>query len=235
MVLQHHRPAPTRWHQPMPPTHPGLSPNQPAPLMQGERLPDPDPLPLPPPRDWRTVPLPARMRSLVRDDRGYLIFHAVTPPEGAHEGARVDFRILSVEHHMEVARRRLCAICGKRLGQQLFWIGGPMCILNRVFGDGHMHEDCARYALAVCPYLAIATKSYRYHDRDGEHASEELTDDNVIHRKPRMMVLAMTRECHLLLPRNGKPVFLLPREMTAEWYDNAGVYLARTRPDQFAQ
>src|SRR5262249_1107940 len=106
------------WHRPMPPTHEGLSLDTPAPLLQGERLPDPDPLPAPPAKDWRTVPVPDRMRSLLRDDRGYPVFYAIQPSEGAASGDRVDFRVLNYEHHLKVARDRLCAVCGKRVGRR---------------------------------------------------------------------------------------------------------------------
>ena len=41
-----------------------------------------------------------------------------------------------------------------RLTLPYAFIGGPRCETARAFVDGPMHEECARYAAKVCPFLA---------------------------------------------------------------------------------
>jgi hypothetical protein len=45
-------------------------------------------------------------------------------------------------------------LCGQLLGKHLFFIGGPLCVVNRLFLDPPMHKECAIFALQVCPHLA---------------------------------------------------------------------------------
>jgi hypothetical protein len=216
----------------MPPTAPGLTVDGDPPLDQGERLDDPNPVPADPPSDWRTVPLPFRMRGLPRDHRGYPIFFAISPTMRPPEGARVDFRVLNVEHHLYAHRNRLCAICGRTMGPKLWLIGGPMCVLNRVFGDGPMHEECARYAMKVCPYLTISQKNFSMRPLE---ETDTLKDVNVILKKPARCVLITVRDTHMIPAPGGKPLLIVPPEMVAEWYTPEAHYLCRTRPNLFAQ
>lgn len=224
-----------QWWDWLPPTVPGLTAETPPVLDEGERLPDPDPLPLPPPKDWRTVPMPGRIAVLPRDVRGYPIFFAIQPPDGAKDGDVVDFRVLSVSHHFLCAQQRRCAICGTRVGSSLFWIGGPMCVQNRVFGDGFMHEECARYSLRVCPYLTIDTKVYSHRPVTDARAGETQGDVNAILTKPQRVVVYRCREYHLSPAVGGKHLYRVPPGGVAEWYLTNGTYLCTTRPTRFAQ
>jgi hypothetical protein len=65
-----------------------------------------------------------------------------------------DFRVADGEAWARCVRGRLCALCGQALGYYVWFIGGPLCYRHRFFFDPAMHEECARYALAVCPFLA---------------------------------------------------------------------------------
>jgi hypothetical protein len=225
------------WWDAMPPTILGLGADAPALLDQGERLPDPDPIPEPPPRDWRTVPLPMRMARLPRDYRGYPIFYTVQPDQPPQDGDRIDFRVLNQAHHVTCALERRCAICNTRLGSQLFFVGGPMCVQNRVFGDGPVHEECARYAMRVCPYLSIASKAYRMSETNlsGYEGGEDRFDPNVLLNKPQRVVVYICHEYHLKPAPGGKHLFMVPPGGVCEWYDTSGNYLCRTRPTRFAQ
>jgi hypothetical protein len=230
VVNQTPAPRPPWWHEPM---VPNIGPNDPVPLDQGELLPDPRPIPAPPPSDWRTVPLPQRMRGLPRDHRGYPIFYAVMPDPRPLEGATVDFRVLNERHHILCGKNRLCAVCGQRLGSQAWFIGGPMCIQNRIFGDAPMHLECARYALQVCPMLTIATKIYSDRPVDPEVGNRD--DPDALRTKPQRIVLALPREYRMIENPRGKPVFQLHPEMQVEWFTTGGEYLCKTRPTVFAQ
>jgi hypothetical protein len=225
------------WWDWLPPTVPGLTPDTPPVLDEGEPLPDPvpPPLPPPPPRDWRIVPMPARIAHLRRDVRGYPIFYAIQPPGEIRDGDTVDFRVLSVTHHLQCARERRCAICGGRVGSSLFWIGGPMCVQNRVFGDGFMHEECCRYSQRVCPYLTIAAKVYSDRAVTDARVGETLGDVNAILTKPQRICVYRCREYHLVPAPGAKHVYRVPPGGACEWYHTDGTYIRTTRPQRFAQ
>lgn len=212
------------------PTHPGLTPQTKPVYEEGVRLPDPRPRPQPPPRNWRDVPLPPAVAALPRDRRGYPVFVCVTPAGGVPEDGVVDFRLLNLDHHVRCARQSLCAICGRRLHRDYVFIGGPMCCQNRVFGDGPMHEQCARYALAVCPYLTNAHREYSQTPSEGS-----FHDPNVILEKPERLLLYCTGDYELHEAPGGKPVCIVAPARWVEWYTTAGVYLAKTRPTRYAQ
>jgi len=213
------------------PTH-GVTPQDPAVLDEGIRLPDPDPIPAPPPADWRDVPVPPRMAHLKRDRRGYPIFYTIQPQGPITEGMAVDFRVLNLNHHVRCARERRCGICGQRIdGPRLFFLGGPMCVKARIFGDAMVHEECAHYARRVCPFLINARRQYSTLPPDDTYQ-----DPNVIRTKPDRLVLYVTSEYRLMPPDNlGKPVFLVKPASECLWFTNEGRYVCRTVPTLYAQ
>jgi hypothetical protein len=227
------------WWDFMPPSHEHMSPQSPPIFENGERLDDPEPLPESPPRDWRSVPLPLRMARLPRDYRGYPIFYSVQPDPAPKNGARVDFRVLNHHHHVRCATERRCAICNGRLGSELHFLGGPMCVQNRIFGDGPMHRECCDYARLVCPYLSIQSKDYREtgvnYQASGYEGGETIDDPNAILVKPQRLVEYVCREYHIKPVGNGKWLYLVPPGGIAIWYTTRGGYIARTRPTEFGQ
>lgn len=217
------------WRRVNPPTH-GVTPRDPAVLDEGIRLPDPDPLPEPPPADWRDVPLPARMAHLKRDRRGYPIFYTIQPPGPFRDGDAVDFRVLNLQHHVTCYRARKCGICGLRLDGPLYFLGGPMCVKSRVFGDAHVHEECAHYARRVCPYLVNPNRNYDLRDEPGT-----IHDPNVIRTKPDRLVIYRCAEALLLGGTGGKPVFICKPADEVLWFTKDGRYVCRTVPTLYAQ
>lgn len=151
--------------------------------------------------NWRDVPKPPGVAELDVDERGYPIFFMIQPPPGQ----ALDFRVMNLTNHLRCARERLCMICGRKLGYWLTFIGGPMCLKNRVFGDGPMHRACAEYSLRVCPYLTIGSMDYK--NAPSGKVPNTKTDPNVILKKPKKMLLYTTREFKLINGGGGKPVF----------------------------
>lgn len=192
-------------------------------------------------KNWRDVPKPPGVAELETDHRGYPIFYAIQPPEGAE----LDFRVLNVRHHVEIAKKNLCAICGNKNDYWLSFIGGPMCVkgpagetlrhmvndldefpppewsgLKRtfgIFGDGPMHRACAEYAMQVCPYLTIRTMDYK--ETPSEKVPGTVMDKNVILKKPKYMLLATVRSYRLEPAPGGKPVFRTAPLKRAEFFD----------------
>lgn len=171
---------------------------------------------------WRDVPMPPQVAALPRDPRGYPVFYAVQR-EGYVPGEPADFRTLEVDHHVEAGQKRLCAICARSLPYWLWFLGGPMCLANRIFGDGPMHRDCMDYALQVCPYLTHASMEYAVVKDPSfmERVDDDLVGDpNVITRRPERMLLYRTRGYRIITHTGGKPVFRVEPPVEVQWLTN---------------
>jgi hypothetical protein len=110
------------------------------------------------------IPIPKMLRVRPVDRRGYPIpFIVVIDGEG-----RPQFTINNQKAVHECITRRLCGLCGRRLTRNEVWfIGGPRCFTdpNGAFVDPPSHEECARYAIRVCPYLAAPSYGRRIDDK----------------------------------------------------------------------
>lgn len=196
-------------------------------------------------KDWQKVPKPERVAKLDVDERGYPIFYAIEPPPGSE----LDFRVLNMAHHLEIAMRNLCAICGEKNDYWLNFIGGPMCVKGRggdrmrehlahlkegepfvppsistdifgVFGDGPMHFECANYALQVCPFLTIP--KMRYSETPSKKVPNTMMDANVITNKPVYSIVYRTRSYRLIRAPGGKPVYQTAKALTIDWRSSDG-------------
>lgn len=77
-----------------------------------------------------------------------------------HEG-KPDFRVTDMQRWDECVKLKLCGICGLRLGEYSYFIGGPQCKEHRLFFDPPMHEPCAEFSSKMCPYLNGRKTEYR--------------------------------------------------------------------------
>ncbi len=103
--------------------------------------------------DLSKIVVPKAVYDLPRDKRGYPIpFFQFVPPDYPETG-RVDFRVTDQDRRMECLQGKLCGICGQTLGKIMYFIGGPASVQSRFFTDPPMHQQCARFAIAVCPFL----------------------------------------------------------------------------------
>lgn len=119
-------------------------------------------------RGLDTVEVPKSLRKRPRDRRGYPIPFIVF----LDTQKRPHFTINDQQKHDHVTRKGLCSLCGEKLkeakGEPGVWfIGGPVCFLSPMgaFLDPGMHEDCARYAVQVCPYIAAPRYATRIDER----------------------------------------------------------------------
>jgi hypothetical protein len=110
--------------------------------------------------NWKDVPLPKRMQALPKDARGFPIPHIV-----AYDSHGKPQFTVNDQHKVLLALTDgLCAICGQPLPKSDVWmVGGPRSAFDPrgCYVDGPLHGDCARYALRVCPYLAVSMMKYR--------------------------------------------------------------------------
>lgn len=101
----------------------------------------------------RLVPIPARMAHLPLDPRGFPVPHVVLKDS---EGAAYHFAVNDHSKVAACAREGRCHICGTALFRGRWYVGGPLSAFHRngAYFDGGMHDECAHFALKVCPWLA---------------------------------------------------------------------------------
>ncbi len=103
--------------------------------------------------------------------------------------ARPDFSAVDAEHCARCLRDKLCAICGRRLGEYCYFIGGPLSKKNRLFVDPAMHKQCAEFASQTCPFLS--GQKLEYSNRPAEHKDAFVTEVPMAPR-PRTMFTMRT-------------------------------------------
>lgn len=69
------------------------------------------------------------------------------------DGSRVKFSIEDRECVERCGARRLCQFCGESLDAIIVFLGGETATSLRLFRQAPFHEECARFAVATCPYL----------------------------------------------------------------------------------
>jgi hypothetical protein len=69
-----------------------------------------------------------------------------------------DFRVTDKDKMKQAVLNRLCGVCGKRLGEWAWFIGGPKSLVeSSLFVDPAMHRKCAEFSISVCPFLSGRT------------------------------------------------------------------------------
>jgi hypothetical protein len=108
-------------------------------------------------------------------------YFATQLPDGTPE-----FRVVDEVKRKEAVFDRLCWICGVYVNETgwISFIGGNRSISNRLFFDPGSHEECARYAAQVCPYLSGSKRIERALTEDRkqkiENAGWQVQHNNVV-------------------------------------------------------
>lgn len=174
--------------------------------------------------DLKAVKKPLRMRALPLDPRGYPIpWIAAVGADGKH-----DFRVLDVAKVGISLRECRCSICGGRINGLMAFVGGPLSIANRLFNDPPMHQECATYALKVCPYLAAPSFAYarKLPTLDGVEVTEI---SGMMEERPEVFGLALTSRLGLAVV--GADTYIRPSawEVPVVWFKQ-GVEVEFTSP-----
>lgn len=64
-----------------------------------------------------------------------------------------DYTRVDQARWLQAVHRRLCAVCGRRLGWWVTFAGSEESVSARMFGDPAMHDECLRWSLEACPFL----------------------------------------------------------------------------------
>jgi len=168
----------------------------------------------------KDVPIPPDLQENDRDRRGLPIpFVVYRDTKGVPH-----FTINNVAAVDMVLADYLCGLCGKPLKPGHIWfVGGPgsAFLHDGMYIDPFMHEDCGRYAMQVCPFIAARSYSKRIEDKTLN--LEDVHDDAVVHDNkiapPRPVVFAFTRTADFSVvdPEDGSgQKYILPDRPWAE-------------------
>lgn len=150
-----------------------------------------------------TVEIPKRMRKLERDRRGYPIPKSVF----RDSTGKPHFQISDQTELRRLLKFDLCGMCGAKLKPSRWFVGGPKSAfyVQGAYFDPPMHDECAHYALQVCPYLAAPTYSKRIEDKTIKDGSQTIVDERVEVERPPVFVAVeatgQTLHDRLIIPK----------------------------------
>ncbi len=189
------------------------------------------------------IPIPFHLSKNDRDRRGLPIpFVVYRDLEGVPH-----FTVDDVESLNKVLTEKLCGLCGHplKLGQ-MWMIGGPISAFHAegLYIEPPAHEDCARYAVRVCPFIAAPNYARRIEAKTLKHGAvhDMLQVHNNRAAPPRPLFFALTRTSgvalhdaadgsgqrhveprrpwkHVEFWRNGEPITLAEARALAETTD----------------
>lgn len=105
-------------------------------------------------KNWKKVELPEYMKDLQVDRRGF-----PAPFIVLRDKNNIPQFIMNDDIKVEQCiKEDLCSICGKKMDDDKWMIGGPMSAFHPqgAYVDVPVHKTCGEYALQVCPYLAVS-------------------------------------------------------------------------------
>lgn len=153
------------------------------------------------------TPIPHRMRTLPLDPRGYPIPYIVFRDRNGDP----HFTINDGRVRLRCLLQRRCGICGKKINGPVWFVGGPLSAFHPhgAYAEGPLHENCAEYALKVCPWLAVSCYMGRIdastlYTREGEDRSggQLFTDPTQIPDRP-LCFVAISTSSYKLSPHSG--------------------------------
>lgn len=140
-------------------------------------------------------PIPARMKSLPVESRGYPVPWFVAWFDG-----KPDFRVMDAARWREAIAFKRCWLCGETLGRFLTFVVGPMCAVNRTTAEPPSHLECAEFAARACPFLAMP-KAMR---REVNAPGVAMPAGMMLMRNPGVCLLWTTRDMRLFRAQAGE-------------------------------
>jgi hypothetical protein len=148
--------------------------------------------------DLNAQTLPARMKDLPLDARGYPIPWFVD----YLEDGTPEFRAMDRVKFRRAIREKLCWVCGGKLGVNITFVAGPMCGINRTSSEPPNHRDCALWSAQNCPFLSNP-RMVRREDEVMRQAWEENVPGFGLKRNPGVVMLWHTRNYEVFKVENG--------------------------------
>ncbi len=141
--------------------------------------------------------LPARMKDLPIDERGFVIPWFVDYTDDG----KPEFRAMDPVKFRRAIREKLCWVCGQKLGINITFVAGPMCGINRTSSEPPNHRDCALWSAQNCPFMNNPRMVRREDDLSAE-IRENMAGIG-IKRNPGVTMLWHTRQYEVFKVNNG--------------------------------
>lgn len=153
--------------------------------------------------------IPQRLRSLPVE-RGYPVPWFVAKVDDHY-----DFRVIDKRKFAPAVKKRLCWICGQKLGAYLAFPIGPMCAINRTISEPPSHRECAEWSIKVCPFLV-----QRQEQRRETHLPEGIVEPagHGIKRQPGAVCLWVTKSYRPFSDGSGGVLFELGDPLEVLWF-----------------
>lgn len=163
-------------------------------------------------------PLPKRMESLPVDDRGYPVPWFVAWVDGKPE-----FRAMTGQKFVDAIKKKLCWVCGERLGVNICFVAGPMCGINRTSAEPPSHVECARWSARNCPFLSNPRMVRREDEQMNNQQLRENSAGIALTRNPGVAMLWITRTFEVFPDRKGAYLIQMGEPDSVEWYANGKI------------
>lgn len=157
--------------------------------------------------------MPERVRALPVDRRGFPVPKFVKWIDG-----QPDFRVVSSEHMTRCITRRVCWVCGDRLGRHVAFVCGPSSAITRRTVEPPSHLDCAEFALKACPFIMYPERGRGGFPDGMEHAAAVINLD----RNPGCWLLWVT-DGYEASPFGDAVMFKMREPSRLEWRHRGGV------------
>jgi hypothetical protein len=187
----------------------------------------------------KDVPIPFNLFKNDRDHRGFPIpFIVYRDMRGVPHFTVDDTSAVNM-----ALAKKLCGLCGKLLKVGQMWlIGGPASFLDDgMFTVPPAHEECARYAIQVCPFLAAPNYSKLIEGKtlkpEAVHDTASVHNDRITPPRPLFLVLARTSGIKLINTHDGYgKKHILPRRpwKDVQFWQN-GKRIAKWEAEKIAQ
>jgi len=152
------------------------------------------------------------MRLLPIDERGYPVPWFVAWIDGKPE-----FRAMDGRKFEAAIKKKLCWVCGQKLGVNLCFVAGPMCGINRTSSEPPSHLECGLWSAKNCPFLSNP-KMVR---REDEVMNNAVLRDNAaglaITRNPGVAMLWITRSYEVFKVNTGV-LLQMGEPLRVEWF-----------------
>lgn len=131
----------------------------------------------------------------------------------AEVDGKYDFRISDSRAFETAVQKKCCWICGQPLGAYLSFPLGPMSAINRIISEPPSHTECAKWAIAACPFLAQRQEVRREIDLPNLKKPAGIG----LMRQPGVTCLWTTKSYKLWQVPNGV-LFKLGDPVSVEWF-----------------
>lgn len=189
-------------------------------------------------------PLPDRMKSLPIDARGYVVpwfvqwvqkeeciceesskddcthchgtgVKLIPCPVGQGEP---EFRALDPKKRVEAILKKLCWVCGGKLGVNVVFVSGPMCGVSRTSAEPPSHFECAEWSAINCPFLSNPKRVRREDEIINNAQLRDSAPGIAITRNPGVTMLWVTRAFECFPDGDGGFLLQMGEPTRVLWY-----------------